>query len=1155
MKRKLLVSLLAIALLLTSLCTLVVGCSKKEKGEYSVTVIGVDQTPVQGIEVKWSAGGKKKASATTDNLGKAVANIELGTYEVTLANYEEGLAYSPAQVNEITRDVTLALKVARVNYVATVKDKTGAPARNVTVIWRKGSATAGTAQTNDDGVASTELDYGNYNVYVSNLPSGNLYEGYKSVTGNSSSVEFQLIDGITFDYTVTVKSEGGLKMAGAYVDVCFDGIMITTGETDDKGVFAFSLSGREYDVLIAYPQKGYSQKDDVTVSPQNPNVTLTLKSQVIDEDPGDIKYVIGDIIHDYGFTTYKFEGSKLVADEEYSIGELLKTKKAIFINNWGTGCTWCVKEMPAMEEAYKKYKDKIEIIAVSNYNGGDSDTAVANFRSKNGLTFPMMSDPHGFAWKFSLTNYPTTVVVDRYGAIARIESGAILEAEVWERLFERYVGDDYVQTFVPGTHESDSITSELAKPDVIVPDDHYDTIASTLNKFEGSDSLSVKWFGETKYEYAWPFIFNDKPIDGVTTGDEKVLFASNGTYVNAKGETVKGKANSMAILYATVKAPAGKVFAFDFYCDTELGNDGLSVVWDGKVVKELTGNSNGWQTCYLYTDIVEGTHSVGITFIKDSSLNVGKDNFYIKDVRFVEFNDFNDNSTDENMLRAMAYGTPEEKDIRYPYYAEMTIGADGYYHVKVNALQGSDYAGNDPAPLVFVNMMYASNFDSQYSLRDLILGVDKTGNYVVNCPDALRSALVEYLSIANASDIHGFLPLDEDLNTKLVQFMKYASGSHSHADEIKEACYFYSHYGSGTATVGNPIIGLTDKTAFELTGEDVGVEQTANLDKNIYPFPYAIYKFTVPADGVYRIESLIPEKDSALHSAQAYLYDNKVHEGTLADVDHPLAFCGDTYMTIDAKNEHNFVLHRYMKAGEVYYVYMSYCMADKGQLKFKITNLGASATVLLQCSDDIYDGIFDKDDNLIGMVLSGAIEVRTETEEENGTTYYHSINPDGTTGDYLYISINQPVSILSNLKLKNVVDQYVKDPAFDETSQTYPNLDYKLFDFRYRVVFYQGDDKIVTRDPKFDLTREGATDTGRVYKDYTDRMKAIIASAGSETDNPYGLVKVTQEIVDILTLFIETRNNTAMNGEVEPVLENEWLRFCWYNRTYNADNQ
>ena len=66
---------------------------------------------------------------------------------------------------------------------------------------------------------------------------------------------------------------------------------------------------------------------------------------------------LGNGIADFTFTTYD--------GQSYSLYETLKEKKMVLINLWATWCGPCRSEFPYMEEAYEKYKDDIEIFALS----------------------------------------------------------------------------------------------------------------------------------------------------------------------------------------------------------------------------------------------------------------------------------------------------------------------------------------------------------------------------------------------------------------------------------------------------------------------------------------------------------------------------------------------------------------------------------------------------------------------------------------------------------------------------------------------------------------------------------------------------------------------------------------------------------------------
>ena len=98
-----------------------------------------------------------------------------------------------------------------------------------------------------------------------------------------------------------------------------------------------------------------------------------------------------------------------------------------------------------MEEAYQMYKDDVGIVAVDPL--GESDEAIAAFpvNYSLSLSFPLAACPTTWANTFGLSGYPTSVIIDRYGVICLIESGAITSLRPFTSLFETLTADDYEQ--------------------------------------------------------------------------------------------------------------------------------------------------------------------------------------------------------------------------------------------------------------------------------------------------------------------------------------------------------------------------------------------------------------------------------------------------------------------------------------------------------------------------------------------------------------------------------------------------------------------------------------------------------------------------------------------------------------------------------------
>ena len=94
--------------------------------------------------------------------------------------------------------------------------------------------------------------------------------------------------------------------------------------------------------------------------------------------------------------------------------------KVMLVNFWATTCVSCVKEMPALVDTYRKFKDRgFETVAVAmSY---DPPQWVVNFAQSRQLPFKVALDHNGDLAKrwgdVKLT--PTTYLVDRQGRIVK----------------------------------------------------------------------------------------------------------------------------------------------------------------------------------------------------------------------------------------------------------------------------------------------------------------------------------------------------------------------------------------------------------------------------------------------------------------------------------------------------------------------------------------------------------------------------------------------------------------------------------------------------------------------------------------------------------------------------------------------------------------
>lgn len=133
----------------------------------------------------------------------------------------------------------------------------------------------------------------------------------------------------------------------------------------------------------------------------------------------------------YDFTVTDSDGNT------HTLSQMLQEKEIVVLNFWYINCPFCVKEFPAMSEAYEAYKDRVGMVALNPY---DTVANIGQYRANNAsLTFPMASCPSGWVQTFALRGFPTTIIIDREGMIRQMHTGALLKVSDWESLFLPYL--------------------------------------------------------------------------------------------------------------------------------------------------------------------------------------------------------------------------------------------------------------------------------------------------------------------------------------------------------------------------------------------------------------------------------------------------------------------------------------------------------------------------------------------------------------------------------------------------------------------------------------------------------------------------------------------------------------------------------------------
>jgi thiol-disulfide isomerase/thioredoxin len=117
--------------------------------------------------------------------------------------------------------------------------------------------------------------------------------------------------------------------------------------------------------------------------------------------------------------------------EPYFLSDL--REQVIFLNFWATWCPPCVAELPEIEKAYKKYRNQVAFLLVTN----EKPEIVEAFLEKYGYDLPVFYPGTRIPEVFESGSLPTTFIISREGKIVTRKTGAAnWDSRATDRLFE-----------------------------------------------------------------------------------------------------------------------------------------------------------------------------------------------------------------------------------------------------------------------------------------------------------------------------------------------------------------------------------------------------------------------------------------------------------------------------------------------------------------------------------------------------------------------------------------------------------------------------------------------------------------------------------------------------------------------------------------------
>ena len=303
-------------------------------------------------------------------------------------------------------------------------------------------------------------------------------------------------------------------------------------------------------------------------------------------------YQLGDKIDDFTVTTYD--------GKEISLYQLLEEKEMVLVNLWATWCGPCGMEFPAMQQAYEKYQDKVEIVALSTYEM-DTDDVLADYAQQKGMTFCVARDTAGVASRIFHTGIPTSFIVDRFGTICLIETGAMTDPGIFTKVFDLYTAEDYAESVYLRSMHSEKPNVQPADPA---------KLNEALNA-EGGELV----FTNSANAYDWPMTVANVDGRSVAAATNTAAFYSNG------------------VVETQVEAKAGDVLVVEYKLRSEYHQNLMRVKVDGKVAKE-SAVTKDWNT-FAYRFEEGGSHKVSVIFDLTGYSNSSANGLWIDSIRVV----------------------------------------------------------------------------------------------------------------------------------------------------------------------------------------------------------------------------------------------------------------------------------------------------------------------------------------------------------------------------------------------------------------------------------------------------------------------------------------------------------------------------------------
>lgn len=799
----------------------------------------------------------------------------------------------------------------------------------------------------------------------------------------------------------------------------------------------------------------------------------------------------------------------------------------------------------AIETAIASEKDSKLKTALANFakalkDADTNDEAALNSVFENAeeeliasfaLDLPMAKDNNHIESKFAITGNPVTIVIDRYGMISFMHTGAIPNEKYFDALFNYYTVPDYKQAIFSDISQ----LTPTVKPNVEMPSQ--EELEATLNNGE----IDVTYEAETNSsdaEYAWPFVITTK------------------NNVNCIKPSNFDQDTSFAALHAKVNLKAGEAFVFDYFASSEYGYDVLYVLVDGKDIYNISGESDSWKGCCPYVALEDGIYDITFVYLKNISDYEGDDAVYLKNFQVVNATELDAMGVEAYIPRS-AVTDLNEFGSDFENYVEVVLGSDGYYHV-----------GTADGPILLANLIDYTNFSDEIILT---LQISNDGKFMVNGVDCYND-LIKYCNYASNSQIYSYCSVTPKLKEYLEAFVDQFTGvGEGNPNQWLTLCYYYDAYGTNGKQFEDPIKGLAPFSAYEVKyDENESIANVVEYNRVIMPRGL-LYRFTPTVSGVYRFTT------NSIYEVDGWIFIGD-HDTWVANGDRILytysdegeRFCPDLLKDLDGDGKletdyTNASMVAYMEAGKDYYIdFAYYDQYQYGTFTFNVKYLGETFNYFISASPGLFT---TEDDEMQGDIIAGGIDV---VLGEDGN-YYHKL-ADGSKGSLLYADFHQYTGIFTTQSIEDILEVGAFNFAVTDVDQEaiaylnkygeaglrelwgdnfQDNWDYyqmdDIIDEKYHGYIYNGKyvaygvtyvEDAVTGEVT--MVKPDIPKDATLAPDYTALIEKYVELKLDEKDYPerQGCVVVTEELAEALQMLMDKFTFAGV--------EHSWTKLCYY---------